>query len=144
MAYKTKFSIRNPSKYIGDSSNIICRSLWERRVCRYMDENKNILRWGSEEIKIPYYSPIDKKMHNYYPDFIAEIKKPCGIVQTYIIEVKPKRQTKAPIKKRQKKKTFMQECLTYTINQKKWDAAEKVCNKKGWNFLILTEDTILP
>ena len=109
-----------------------------------MDQNKNILRWGSEEIKIPYYSPIDKKMHNYYPDFIAEIKKPCGIVQTYIIEVKPKRQTKEPIKKRQKKKTFIQECLTYTINQKKWNAAEKVCNKKGWNFLILTEDTILP
>ena len=74
MAYKTKYKTQNPSKYIGDPTKIICRSLWERRVCKYLDENKNVIRWGSEELVIPYYSPVDRKMHKYYPDFIAEIK----------------------------------------------------------------------
>ena len=96
MAYKTKYKIENPSKYIGDPTKIICRSLWERRVCKYLDENINVLRWGSEELIIPYYSPVDKKNHRYYPDFIAEIKDKSGNIKTYVIEVKPKKQTKPP------------------------------------------------
>ena len=144
MPYKTKYKIQNASKYIGDPTKIICRSLWERRVCRYLDENKNVLQWGSEELSIPYYSPVDKKMHKYYPDFIAEIKKSNGNVTTYIIEVKPKRQTKPPLRKKQKEKTYIQECLSYSINKEKWSSAKQICKKKGWIFLILTEDVILP
>ena len=104
MAYKTKYKTSDPSKYIGNASNIICRSLWERRVCRYLDENKNVIRWGSEELSIPYYSPVDKKMHKYFPDFIAEIKISDKSIKTYVIEVKPKKQTTPP--KRKKKKTI--------------------------------------
>lgn len=144
MAYKTKYKIQNPSKYIGDSKNIICRSLWERRVCRYMDENKNVIRWGSEELIIPYYSPIDKKNHKYYPDFIAEIKSKDGDLKTYVIEVKPKKQTKPPKQPKRKTKSFLNECITYTINEAKWKSARKLCQKKGWDFIILTEDNILP
>jgi len=143
MPYKTKYTIQNPSKYIGDPTNIICRSLWERRVCRYLDENKNIVQWGSEELPIPYYSPVDKKIHKYYPDFIAEIKKSNGTTETYIIEVKPKRQTKPPVRKKQKEKTYIKECMTYSVNKEKWSSAEQLCKTKGWKFLILTEDTLL-
>jgi len=144
MAYKTRYTIQNPSKYIGDPLGIICRSLWERRVCRYLDENKNVIRWGSEELPIPYYSPLDKKTHRYYPDFIAEVKKQNGDIVTYIIEVKPKKQTKFPERKKKKEKTYVQECMTYAINKEKWSSAHKMCRKNGWKFLIITEDNILP
>lgn len=144
MAYKTKYSIQNPSKYIGNPDNIICRSLWERRVCKYMDENKNVIRWGSEELAIPYYSPVDKKNHRYFPDFIAEIKAKDGEVKTYVIEVKPKKQTKPPKKPKRKTKSYLHECMTYTVNEAKWKSAKKLCQNKGWDFIILTEDNILP
>jgi len=144
MAYKTKYKAENPTKYIGDPTKIICRSLWERRVCKYLDHNSNVIRWGSEELIVPYYSPIDKKLHRYYPDFIAEIKKPNGLIQTYVIEVKPKKQTKPPKKKIKTNKTYIQECITYTVNEAKWVSAKKMCDNEGWKFIILTEDTILP
>ncbi len=143
MAYKTRYNPKNKSKYIGNPTNIICRSLWERRVCKYLDENKNIIRWGSEEITIPYYSPVDKKMHRYYPDFVVE-KKTNGGIKTLIIEVKPKKQTTEPQRKKKSKSVYIKECMRYSINESKWKAAEKICKKKGWNFIILTEDDILP
>lgn len=143
MAYKTRYTIKNPTKYIGDPTNIICRSLWERRVCKYLDENSNVSRWGSEELIIPYYSPVDKKMHKYFPDFIAEIKSKDGVVKTYIVEVKPKKQTEPPKKPKRKTKSYIQESLTYIVNTEKWKAAENYCKKNKWEFIILTEDDIL-
>ncbi len=74
MAYKTKYIPQNPEKYIGDVSNIVCRSLWERNICKFCDINESIIKWSSEEIVIPYLSPIDKKQHNYYPDFLIQFK----------------------------------------------------------------------
>ena len=144
MAYKTKYKTQNPSKYIGDPTKIICRSLWERRVCKYLDENKNVIRWGSEELVIPYYSPVDRKMHKYYPDFIAEIKDKSGTIKTYVIEVKPKKQTKPPKKPKRKTKSYLNECMTYAVNEAKWKSANKMCKEEGWEFIILTEDNILP
>jgi len=144
MAYKTKYKTSNPSKYIGDPSKIICRSLWERRVCKYLDENKNVIKWGSEELIVPYYSPVDKKMHRYFPDFIAKVKTSNKTLKTYVIEVKPKKQTHQPERKKKKTKTYIKECLTYSINEAKWKSAEKYCKKRGWDFIILTEDIILP
>jgi len=117
--------------------------LWERRVCRYLDENINIIRWGSEELTIPYYSPVDRKMHRYFPDFIAEIKTSDNKINTYVIEVKPKKQTKPP-KKRKKTKSYIKECMTYSINEAKWESAKKYCKNNGWDFIIITEDDILP
>lgn len=143
MAYKTKYKPQNVSKYIGDPTKIICRSLWERRVCKYLDENKNVLRWGSEEVTIPYFSPVDKKMHRYYPDFIAEKVSLDGKIETILIEVKPKKQTIAPERRKKKEKTFIRECVTYTINEAKWNAAKKICKENEWKFIILTEDDIL-
>jgi|TARA_R110002096_G_scaffold243424_1_gene435568 hypothetical protein len=143
VAYKTKYKPINISKYIGNPKNIICRSLWERRVCRYLDENSNVLKWGSEELIIPYFSPIDRKMHRYYPDFIVEKVSKKGSVETLVIEVKPKRQTIKPEKKKKKEKTFLKECITFSINEAKWKAAEKLCRENEWQFIILTEDDIL-
>ena len=113
-------------------------------MCKYLDDNINVIRWGSEELVIPYYSPVDRKKHRYYPDFIAEIKDNEGKVKTYVIEVKPKKQTKPPKKPKRQTKSYINECMTFAVNEAKWNSANKFCKKEGWKFIILTEDNILP
>tara|TARA_R110002012_G_scaffold204050_2_gene373630 strand:+ start:8862 stop:9302 length:441 start_codon:yes stop_codon:yes gene_type:complete len=139
MAYKTKFNPTNTKKYIGNPSNIICRSTWERKLCKYMDMNSNVIRWGSEEIIVPYVSPVDNKIHRYYPDFIAEIKDNKNEVSTFLIEVKPQKQTVVPKKGKKRARTYQNEIMTYAVNQEKWKSATKFCSEKGWKFKILTE-----
>ena len=75
MPNKGRFRPKNPQKYKGDANNIIYRSTWEIKVMNYLDDNPNVIWWGSEELPIPYYSPVDKKMHRYFPDFIAKCEK---------------------------------------------------------------------
>ena len=65
---------------------------------------------------IPYRSPVDQRMHRYFPDFIAHVKQKTGKEKTIVIEIKPERQTKKPIQKRQTKR-FLEEAATYAINQ---------------------------
>jgi hypothetical protein len=106
---------------------------------KYLDENINIVWWGSEELFIPYRSPVDKKMHRYFPDFIVKTQKKDGTVMTYMFwRSNPKSQTKQPNQKR-KTKRFLQESITYAINQEKWKAADIFCRERGWQFKILTE-----
>jgi len=101
-------------------------------MCIYLDENKSIIRWGYEVIKIPYLSPIDNKIHNYIPDFIIE----TADKEIIIVEIKPFKQTKDPSKRKRKK---INECITYSINKAKWDTANIYCNSHGWKFQIITE-----
>ena len=138
MAYKGKYTPKNPEKYKGNPDNIIWRSTWEVRVMKQLDENPNVLWWGSEELFIRYYSPIDNKIHRYFPDFVVKVKKKDDTVMTYLLEVKPEAQTKPP---KQKKKTrrYLEESKTYIINQSKWKAATEFCKEHGWQFKILTE-----
>ena len=87
---KSKYKPSFPKKYKGDPSNIICRSSWERRFCKWCDLNDNILEWGSEEFWIPYISPLDKRVHRYFPDFIIKVKESTGQIKTYVIRGKTK------------------------------------------------------
>lgn len=137
MAYRTFFTPKNRPKYVGDAENILCRSLWERKFCKYLDENVNIVRWGFEQVKIPYIS-TDNKIHMYIPDFIVETKNKKNIREITIIEIKPKKQTAEPIM-RKNKQAFLREFLTYSVNTSKWQSAHKYCSEKGWNFKIITE-----
>lgn len=139
--YKGWFNPRHPAKYKGDADNIVYRSTWERRVMKWLDEHPNVLWWSSEELAVPYKSPIDNKMHRYFPDFIAKMRLKDGKVMTYIIEVKPMAQTKMPIQKK-KTKRFLQEMATYAVNQEKWRAADIFCQEHGWKFLVVTEQEL--
>lgn len=141
MAYKSKFKPKNPQKYIGNPNNIICRSLWERTFCKYLDENVNVIRWSSEELEIPYISPVDNSMHRYYPDFLFEVKT-NSLVETFVVEIKPDKQTREPLRGTKSNKTFITEVLQFEINRSKWDSAKKFCDKQGWKFLILTENNL--
>jgi hypothetical protein len=142
MAYRGRYNPKNKSKYMGDPTKIIYRSLWERKCMLIFDENPNVTKWASEEIAIPYLSPVDRKRHKYYPDFIIEMKNKQGEVETVMIEVKPKKQTQPPKKPKRQTKKFLNEAKTYLTNQAKWEAASAFCDIKGWTFKILTEKEI--
>jgi hypothetical protein len=142
MAYKGKFSPSNPEKYKGDPTNVIFRSLWERKVMVYLDQNPNVIEWSSEEIIIPYISPIDNKRHRYYPDFLIKVKRSDGSLKTILIEVKPKYQTTEPKVQKRKTRRYLTEVMTWGVNQSKWRYAKEYCIDRGWEFKILTEDEI--
>ena len=85
MSYKGKFKPSNYLKYKGDPTKIIYRSLWELKFMNWCDRNENILEWGSEEIAIPYISPVDRRVHRYFPDFYVRTRTRNGGIKRYII-----------------------------------------------------------
>lgn len=131
------FKPTNPHKYVGDVNNIIYRSSWERRVCVWFDKNPSVVCWNSESLVIPYFDIGDKKMHNYHTDFVAKMLSRDGTYKTYVIEVKPEKETLPPKTKNQKK--LLREVPIYVKNQCKWAAAEAYCKSKGAIFIIITE-----
>lgn len=139
MAYKGKFKPKNPSKYKGDASNIVYRSLWELRFMRHLDQHASIVEWSSEEIIIPYISPVDKRVHRYFPDFWVKMLTVEGTINTVIIEIKPAAQTKIPQKPDKMTRRFINEARTYSVNQAKWKAAREFCEDRRWGFRVLTE-----
>ena len=139
---KSKYQPSYPKKYKGDSSNIICRSSWERKFCRWCDLNESILEWGSEEFWIPYLSPVDNRVHRYFPDFIIKVKESAGQVKTYVVEVKPKKQTRPPKKPKRQTKSYIYECKTYAVNQAKWKAATEFCKDHLIEFKVITEEEL--
>jgi len=139
---KSKYQPSYPQKYQGDPNNIICRSSWERKFCRWCDLNESIVAWGSEEFWIPYRSPVDNKVHRYFPDFIIKVKESSGQIKTYVIEVKPKKQTRPPVKKSRVTKAFLYETKTYAVNQAKWKAADEWCKDRMLEFKVITEEEL--
>jgi hypothetical protein len=142
MSYKGKYKVKNPEKYKGDPTNIIYRSLWERKHMKYLDGNSNILEWSSEEIYIWYKSPIDNKAHRYFPDFYVKERYQDGNVKEYLVEIKPYKQTMAPPKPKRQTKGYIYEAYEYAKNQSKWEAAREYCKDRGWTFRILTENEL--
>jgi hypothetical protein len=142
MAYRGKYQPSFPRKYKGNSSNIIYRSLWERKFMKYCDLNENILEWASEEIALPYRSPLDNKIHRYFPDFYIKVKESSGVVKKMLIEVKPKKQTVQPKPQNIKTKGYIYEAREYVRNQAKWKAAKNFCEDHQWEFKVITEDEL--
>jgi hypothetical protein len=139
MSYKGKYQPSYPQKYKGDPTNIIYRSLWERKFMKYCDLNENILEWGSEEIYVWYKSPIDRKSHRYFPDFYIKVKESTGKIKKYIIEIKPKKQTTPPPKPKRQTQGYIREAYEYAKNQAKWEAAKEWCLDRGYEFRVFTE-----
>ena len=139
MSYKGKYRPNNPLKYRGDYRNIIYRSLWELKFMKYCDSNQNILEWGSEEFWLPYRSPLDNKVHRYFPDFYIKVRETTGKINKMIIEVKPKRQCIEPKRPKKKTRGYIYEVREYARNQAKWKAAKSYCLDRGYEFKILTE-----
>ena len=145
MTYKGRYFPTNPKKYKGNPNQIIYRSLWERKVMVYCDKNDAIIEWGSEEVIVPYLSPMDGKIHRYFPDFYMKVRQADGSTKKFIIEVKPKSQCKQPVKNPKRRTTkWFNEVKTFAINQAKWKSAREFWEDKGMEFKIFTEDHINP
>lgn len=140
MAYSGRFKPSNPQKYMGNHENIVYRSSWECRVMNWLDKNPNIVSWASEELIIPYKSPVDNRMHRYFPDFVVKVRGQNGKTRTMMLEVKPKKQTKPPEQQKRVTKRYITEVATWGVNQAKWAAATEYCKDRGWEFMLVTED----
>ena len=141
MSYKGKYKPSYPKKYKGDPTNVIYRSLWERKFMVYCDKNENILEWSSEEIALPYKSPLDNRIHRYFPDFYIKVKE-GNQIQKYLVEIKPKRQVSEPKVPKRKTKGYIYEVKEYVKNQAKWKSAQEFCEDRQWKFKIMTEDDL--
>jgi hypothetical protein len=153
MAYKGKYTPTNTSKYRGDSTNIIYRSLLERRFMVYCDTNATVKWWASEELYIPYVSPIDGKWHRYFVDFVIGISDANGVEQTIMVEIKPYRQCKAPKvrifegkvdRRKRDYRDYVRSVKDWGINSAKWAAANQYCKERGWVFKIITDKDLKP
>ena len=146
MAYKGRYRPTNIEKYKGDPTKIIYRSSWELKFFRYIDRHPDIIWWQSEEISIPYISPIDGKPHRYYPDVVLQRRVGEDKYEIVMIEIKPEKQTRAPdLSKRNATKTgrisrrYLNEVKNYGVNEAKWEQARNYCKQRGWRFEIMTE-----
>jgi len=132
--HQGKFIPRNPLKYKGNINEIVYRSSYELKFMNWCDLNDDITEWGSEIIAIPYRSPIDRKVHRYFPDFYMKVKD-----RKYLIEIKPYRFTQEPKQPKRKTKRFISEVIQYGTNLAKWESATEFCLDRNWEFKIITE-----
>ncbi len=135
----------NPQKYIGEHP-IIYRSSWERKFCHWCDHNEEVIKWASEPFSVKYFNMLDKKFHNYYPDFYMKMDK-GGIMEEFVVEIKPKAQLqkpKAPKRKTAKAlKNFQHGYETYVRNLCKTEALNKMAKLRNFKVMLLTEDSKL-
>ena len=135
------FKCQNPSKYLGDTKDIVYRSGLEFRYMMRLDSDPKILSWESETFAIPYNDPTSNRIRRYFPDFrVTERIK--GIKRTYVVEIKPDSQTRPPKRGKKGKKSdrrYLQESLVFSKNNAKWEAARRYCEINGFEFIILTE-----
>jgi hypothetical protein len=142
VTYTGRFQPKNPQKYKGDPTNIVYRSSWELRFMKYLDTNPNIIQWASEEVIVPYKSPLDGKWHRYFPDFIVRMRDKDGNVVVKMVEIKPRAQAVPPTPKAhgsKPTKKYIREVATFGINSAKWHAAKEYCADRNWEFVVLTE-----
>lgn len=138
MSYSGKYKIKKPEKYAGNTNSVVYRSLWEKQAFKWCENNPKVKMWNSEEVVVPYKSTVDKKLHRYFVDLLIQLENK----ETYLIEIKPKNQTIPPKKRSRKTKKYINEVITYTKNQDKWEAATQFAEHKGWKFQVWTEETL--
>lgn len=108
----------------------------------HLDDNPSVIGWSNEEIVIPYLSPIDNRWHRYFPDFFVRVKNKNGIQEAMILEVKPASQSAPPQKKSKITRRYIQEVVTWGVNEAKWNAAVEYCKNRQWEFKVITEHEI--
>lgn len=163
---------KNKDKVIklNSEGGIYYRSSWEYKIIIWLDSKPDIVKWGSECITIPYQmthyekdGDINLKSHSYYPDFYYEIKNKDGSMKKVVAEVKPMKEYLMVLELNEKRngdvsntnklsisnnsnmkklKNFEYDLKMAQKNADKWDTMIKYCDKKGWEFIIITENII--
>lgn len=143
---KGLFTPKNPGKYLGRAVgmtpdgkpryNIVFRSSWELMLFKYLDSTPAVRQWSSEEFSIPYLSPVDAKVHQYYPDALVVYVDKSMALKKELIEIKPMKETVLTAK------SSAQDKQAWVINQAKWKAAAAFCAQNGMTFRVVTEKTM--
>ncbi len=140
--YKGQYFVKNREKYRGDPKKVTYRSSWEKYIMEMLDNSPDVRYWNSEETIIPYRSEADGKKHRYFMDMTVWYTD--GSVALF--EVKPKKECYPPVPPKRNtlkaKQTYIDQQMTYITNISKWKAAAALCKKKGWRFVIITEDSL--
>lgn len=138
---RSQYILENRNKYKGaNPDNIICRSSWERSVCKFFDNSPSVVAWSSESVMVRYLNILDNKYHRYYIDFAVEMKSG----KRFLIEVKPHAQTQPPKlpASGRKTKSFLDAQKTFVVNKCKWKAAQEYAERNGVDFVIWTEHVL--
>jgi len=130
-----KYLVQESAKYVG-SKEPTYRSSWELAFMRMCDTHPNITKWASENVKIPYRSPLDGKYHNYVPDFMIQYTDRDGHNHVELIEIKPSTQTTL------RNARSKGDAIQTAVNAAKWVAAQEWCKRKGIRFKVINEDQI--
>ena len=125
----------NPKKYIGDHKPIF-RSSWELSLMRWCDGHPDVINWGSECVKIPYWNPFKNKVSTYVPDFLIVYRDKNGNQKAEVIEVKPKKEVTMETARTEHDK------MSVILNTSKWESAQQYCKKNGLTFRVVTEEQL--
>jgi len=109
---------------------------------KWCDLSDNVLSWQSEEFFIPYKHPLDGRFHRYFPDFLIKVRNANGLIETWVVEIKPSNQTKEPRPQKRITKKYLNEVKTYAVNKYKWDYAVEWCKDRNYKFVIFTEQEL--
>jgi hypothetical protein len=129
-----RYACKNPDKYAGDPRRIVARSRWELMYMQALDNSNMVKKWISEpkNLGINYISPLDKKLHTYWPDFLVQYTN--GEIE--ILEVKPLKEALA------EKAVSTYDKLSLIKNVAKWTAADRFAKSIGARFRVITEKTL--
>jgi hypothetical protein len=150
---------KNKEKVIklNNQGGIFYRSSWEKKIMTWLDHKVEIIKWGAECLKIPYQmthfenGDMRVKEHSYYPDFYYEMRNSDGVLKQVVVEVKPQKEYEMVLKLTEGKlsvpndglkklKSFEYDLKTAQRNRQKWETMVKWCDKKGYDFIIITEN----
>jgi hypothetical protein len=141
---------------LNTQGGVYFRSSWEKKIMTWLDHNTNITKWGAECMRIPYqmthFDNGDSKVkeHCYYPDFYYEMRIE-GVLKQVVVEVKPQKEYDMVLKLTEgslnvpegtlkKLKSFEYDLKQAQKNRDKWQTMIKWCNKRGYDFIVITEN----
>lgn len=130
------FEVQNPEKYLGNGKPRF-RSGWEMTFMMFCDNNKSVIKWASESIRIPYRHPFTGKVTTYIPDFFIVYQNKYGKTIAEVVEIKPKKQSLI-----ESKVATARDKMIVAINHAKWQAANAYCKAQGFSFRVITENDL--
>ena len=130
------YEVKNPQKYVGKHKPKY-RSGWELTFMTFCDNNKHVIYWASEALRIPYRHPLTGKMTQYVPDFFVVYENKYGQQKAEVVEIKPKKQRLI-----ESRVANAKDRMVVAINHAKWGAAMAYCKQQGYTFRVVTEDDL--
>ena len=114
---KSRFKPSNPKKYQGDPNNIILEVPGKESSATGVIRTITSSDGHQKSSAFLYLSPVDHRVHRYFPDYLIEVKEKGGKVKKYVVEVKPKKQTMPPKKRSRVTQSYINEVKTYEVNR---------------------------